>query len=120
MFHPGETVVHSFIIPFVTSTISQIIVSYRQNDHIILERIITSAMLNLNLQGGGGALQNFEDPAMTKFKIELTQEESLLFNDNEKFYIQLNVYTEAGSRHASCEIDSTSGIQHIREVIPNG
>ena len=109
MFHPGETVVHSFIIPFVKAVIDQIIVSYKQNDYVILERKITS--------DDEDAFVAYDDPAKTKFRIQLTQNESLLFDDKADFTIQLNVYTEGGSRHASAELKGSNGVQHHREVM---
>lgn len=110
MFHPGETIVHSFIIPFQRIVLSQIIVSYKQNGYVILERIVTSK--------DQYAFEEIEDPAKTKFRIQLTQNESLLFDDESDFTIQINVYTEGGSRHASCEIKGSNGMQHHREVMP--
>ena len=112
MFHPGETVINNFVIPFEKADISQIIVTYKQFDDIVLERTITSA--------DRFAFIDYSDPAKTKFRIQLSQEESLLFNENTDYKIQLNVYTEGGSRHASCEIRGTNGVQHYKEVIPNG
>lgn len=111
MFHPGETVRHCFIIPFAKANITQIIVSYKQNDYVILERKITSTDEN--------TFDYYDDPAKTKFHIELTQNESLLFEDKTDFTIQLNVFTDMGSRHASCELKGSNGVQHHREVITN-
>ena len=119
MFHPGETVTHNFVIPFERTSISKIIVSYKQNDHVILERTITSAMLdpeNVN----ENTLVPIQDPAKTKFRIQLSQRESLLFKDVSDFKIQINVFTTSGSRHASAEIKGSSGVQHHREVMSDG
>ena len=103
---------HTFLIPFVTDSINKIIVTYKQNDHVILERIVTSAMLV-----DGDALIPIDNPARTKFRVQLTQQESLLFEDKRDFWIQLNVFTNGRTRHASCEIKGSNGVQHVREVI---
>ena len=43
MFYPGETIAHTFTLPYKKSEIDKVIISYRQNGHIVLEKIITSA-----------------------------------------------------------------------------
>lgn len=106
MFHPGETVTQRFTIPFVASTLSQVIVTYKQGDHLVLVKTITS---------------NFEDvDGKTRITVVLTQAESLLFNDKMKFTIQLNVFTKDGTRATSREIRSENAIQHYKGVMPNG
>ena len=42
MFFPGETITHSFVIPFAANEIDHVILSYKQNGAIILEKTITS------------------------------------------------------------------------------
>jgi hypothetical protein len=108
MFHPGETISHNFIIPFVADEIAKVIVSYKQSDHIIIEKEVTSGF-------------KAESRVEASFSIAFTQQESLLFADKKDYTIQLNVLTNGSSRHASCEIKvKDGGIQHIREVITNG
>lgn len=113
MFHPGETITHRFIIPFGIREIDYVIVSYKQNDHIILEKKITSDQI--------------EDIPETRnlsiVQYELTQTESLQFEDwhnegcNNSYTMQLNVYTTNGTRHASNILKEQNGIQYYREVM---
>ena len=42
MFNPGETVAHKFIIPFDSSVLSKVIVTYKQCDNVFLSKTITS------------------------------------------------------------------------------
>ena len=107
MFFPGETISHTFYIPFAKDEISYVILSYKQNGAIILEPKITS--------GFEKDIKNY-----TKFTYALTQNESLLFDDNSPFTIQVNVYTLNGTRHASHELSSKSGVQYLREVMTSG
>lgn len=104
MFIPGETVRHQFIIPFAYDEIDHVVISYRQKDNIILEKTITSDFDELTGD-------------TTSIAYDLSQQESLLFTDDNSFTIQLNVYTINGSRHASREMKSSSGIQYYRNVM---
>ena len=36
MFHPGETDVHVFILPFPADDVGGAVISYKQNDRVIL------------------------------------------------------------------------------------
>ena len=114
MFHPGETVMHTFVIPFNHNEINKVIITYKQNDYIILERELTSGFDEYADPETGQF-----DPTRTKITVELSQEESLMFRDKTEFYIQINVMT-GHSRHASCQIKGSTGIQQYKEVISNG
>ena len=116
MFNPGETIAHTFIIPFRRVDISKVIISYKQNEAIIFEREITSSREFMEHRGSDGEV----DPIKTEIRIILSQEESLLFSESDSFTIQLNVLTEGGSRHASATISGSNGIQHHKEVMYNG
>ena len=109
MFHPGETIAHTFTLPYEKSTIDKVIISYRQKDQIILEKIITSDT----------SLQETEDNQTIVSSI-LTESESLLFHDLTTFGIQINVFFGDGEiasgRVTSDEIGETTGVQHIREL----
>lgn len=115
MFNPGETIAHTFVIPFRRVDLSEVIISYKQNDEIIFERRITSSREFMEHRGPDGEI----DPIRTEIRIVLTQEESLLFLELSKFTIQLNVLTASGSRHASATINGSNGVQHHKEVMPN-
>lgn len=110
MFIPGETIIHNFVIPFKVINLTKIIVTYEQNDHIVLERTVTSFSMYVDPEG-------HVDPAKSQFRVTLSQEESLLFEDNKHFSIQLNVYADGNSRHASAIIRNVNGPQYHREVI---
>lgn len=107
MFFPGETVSHGFVIPFSSSDIHHVVISYKQHDQIILEKTVSSGFIN---KGTGKSL----------FSVKLTQADGLLFFDHEPFTIQCNVFTKGGSRHTSREIKGFTGTQYLREVMKNG
>ena len=108
MFHPGETISHTFIIPFAVVELSKVIVTYKQSDHIVLTKTITSGF------------EQGETKAKSKVIVTFDQRETLLFEENKPYTIQLNVYTQEGARAASCEIKGSSGVQHYKEVITDG
>ena len=106
MFNPGETIVHSFIIPFPYSDISKVIATYRNMDNgVFYVKEITSV-----------TIEPYSDNK-TIARIYFSQDESLLFQQNSCFKIQINVITETGSRFASKEISGQTGPQHLPEVI---
>lgn len=108
MFHPGETVSHIFTIPFVKTEVSKVIVTYKQNDHIIIVKTITSETIEA------------VTAATCKVTVAFNQEESLLFEEDKPFKMQLNVVgatLEGSFRAASKEISSNNGVQHYKEVI---
>ena len=104
MFFPGETITHVFYIPFNINEVNHIVLSYKQNGAIMFEKTVTSG---------------FEADAtnITKVSYPLSQNESLLFEDDSPFTIQCNVYTNGGTRHTSHEMNSESGIQYLRDVL---
>ena len=115
MFNPGETIAHTFIIPFRRADISEVIISYKQIDAIIFERRITSSREFMEHRGPDGEI----DPIKTEIRLVLSQTESLLFSELADFTIQLNVLTENGSRHASATIKGSNGPQYHKEVMTN-
>lgn len=104
MFIPGETISHQFFIPFVSSDIVYITVSYRQNGHVVLEKNVYP-----------GQIEN-SNPLST-FVVTFSQAESLLFEDEADYWVQVNVFFSGGARCSSMEIKSRTGRQHIREVV---
>jgi len=106
MFIPGETITHQFFIPFVRSDVNKVEVTYRQNGHIILRKSVA-----------GGSLTNVTQTSQSSFNVTLSQQESLLFDDDKPFYVQLNVIFMNNTRCASVEIKGSNGMQHIREVV---
>ena len=116
MFSPGETIGFTFVIPFMRVDLSEVIVSFKQDGHIVLERHVTSKREFLEHRDKDGNI----DPIKTEIRIILSQEESLMFEELKNYTIQLNVYTDGGSRHASCELKGTNAVQHHKEVMSNG
>ena len=107
MFIPGETITHEFTIPFADDEISKVIVTYKQNNKIILTKPISSGFEQVT-------------QAKTKITVLLSQQESLLFSDKDDYFIQLNVFTNEGARAASAEFRGSTGHQHYKKVITNG
>lgn len=104
MFSPGETIVHQFRMPFSNGGISKVVVSYYQNDRLILVKNVYQSEIDNNEKG-------------SQFNVSLSQEESLLFDDNSGFYAQLNAMFTSGTRATSREIYGTNIRQQIRERI---
>lgn len=107
MFFPGETITHKFVVPFVADEIDHVVLSYKQKDEIVYEKTITSG---------------FEDTEDHKcsFSFDFTQQEGLLFLDDEQILIQINVFTTSGSRYTSRLIKTSTGTQYLREVMSSG
>jgi len=104
MFFPGETITHRFVVPFAANEIDKVIISYKQKEAIMFEKTLTSGFVK-------------EDQHITSVEFQLTQGEGLLFADDTPFTVQVNVYTIVGTRHTSHEMNSSSGVQYLREVI---
>lgn len=107
MFIPGETVAHKFYLPFHKTDITKVIVTYRQNDHVILIKTLYSGQIEDEVEG-------------SHFVITLSQEESLLFKDNSYFYVQINVFftgPDGLTRGTSVELRGDCKLQQYREVV---
>lgn len=117
MFIPGETVVHEFIVPIDYQQIQKVIVTYEQNNYIVLEKTLAPANVLADEKGA-------------RINYMLTQEESLLFASPQErtclseqsipYKVQLNIYTKGGARAVSTPMEGRTGIQHVREVMTNG
>ena len=118
MFTPGETALHSFVIPFKKVEIDKIIVSYKQQGDIILEVPITSASVRDVIEQ--------DEHLYSIFDIILTEQQSLLFQEfececgNNRYEVQLNVYLTSGARFTSEPMTRANGTQFYREVMGNG
>lgn len=108
MFFPGETITHRFVIPFSKADIDYVVISYKQNEQIMLEKTITSDLI----------LKDTETTCVIEY--DLSQTESLSFDDDLPFSMQLNVYSLNGTRHTSYELKESNGIQYFREVMQHG
>lgn len=108
MFIPGETIQHRFYTPFKAGDIAKIYVSYRQCGNTILIKTVNP-----------GNIVDVAGESLSHFNVSLTQQESLLFQDNEDFFVQLNVVLVGSSntRCVSAEIKGSNGLQHMRGVV---
>lgn len=80
----ATTPTHIFSLPFETSLLNKILITYKQDDAIILEKTEADCTLDGN-----------------DIKIKLTQEETLLFDADKRVMIQLRVLTTDGTAMAS-------------------
>ena len=107
MFIPGETIAHTFYLPFERASVRIIKVTYKQNNDIILvKNVYPGQITDSDLAGLG-----------SKFTVVLSQEESLMFKDDSIFYVQLNTLFADGARGSSVELKGTNGVQHYKEVV---
>ena len=104
MFIPGETIAHQFYLPFVRSDISRVYITYHQEDRIILKKYVTATQL-------------VPEGNRSHFDMDLSQEESLLFQNDKPYTFQLNVVFTNGARATSTEMKGINGMQHIQEVV---
>ena len=104
MLFPGETVTHKFVLPFASTELQKVIVSYKQGDDIILEM---------------PAITSFTDEGTRKCSFEylLTQTQALMFKDRISYYVQLNILSKDGIRIVSKPIKKTVGLQFHRDII---
>lgn len=101
-FHPGDTVVINFFIPFLASDVAAVVMSIRDKNHIVFEATATS----FGDEGNG----------KTRVGYTFTQAESLLFDEFSEYWLQLNVFSYNSSRVASKEIKVETWAQHIYET----
>lgn len=107
VFIPGETISHQFFVPLTQGDVSRVYVSYRQDGRVILIKNVYPGHMT-NVTSGVGS----------SFIVTLSQQESLLFRDNESFTVQVNMILRDGvTRYTSKEMNGENGIQHIREVV---
>lgn len=104
MFFPAETITHQFVIPFAANEIDKVIFSYKQQDAVMFEKIITTGFVA-------------EEDHVTSVDFQLTQGEGLLFADGTDYTVQVNVFTKSGTRHTSHEMRSSTGVQYLREIV---
>jgi hypothetical protein len=111
MLIPGDTVVHNFTIPFDYDDVEEVDISYKQGDRIVYEKKITHQTSDVYITRGDG---------FTILSCDLSQNVTLLFEDNMTYTIQLTVLTSGGGRTTSGIIKSSSGIQYVRRPLPEG
>ena len=89
-FHPGETIVLNFILPFGKYDAMGVVLSFRDRNAVVFEAMAASF--------------TEEDDGRIRAGFMLTQAESLLFEENHEYKMQLNVYGFNSSRSVSDEI----------------
>ena len=80
----GTTPTHTYILPIATSDIAALRITYKQNKDIVLEKEKTDVKLSGNT-----------------ISLDLTQEETLMFDENIVARIQIHGRTKAGKAFAS-------------------
>ncbi len=111
MFNPGETIAHVFIIPFTYTDISKVIVTYKDMDsNVFYMKSIASDFIYQKSE---------QEPDKSIVRVQLSQDESLLFREYSCYKIQLNVITTSTPpcRFSSKEMKGHTGPQHVQEVI---
>lgn len=103
MFYPGETDRHTFDLPFAASDISSVLVSYKQKGRVLVEKSTTEAE----------AIETM----VARVYVDLSQADTLKFEDNEDISIQVNVTGSNGGRLTSTPIVVRCGQQYHRQVI---
>ena len=111
MFYPGETVIQTFVVPFPEDDIENVIVSYKQKDHIVLEKGVASD--NVAPED-----DQAEQSLSSVITVELSEKETLIFENDTPFTIQLNIFN-LGSRCTSEIMKDYCGTQYLRELSSN-
>ena len=109
-FHPGETVVLNFMLPFSIYDVKAVVMSFRNRDRVAFEAIATSFKSEDTTDPETGRVIY-----KTRVGFSITQAESLQFDENYKYMMQLNVFGPNSSRIASNEIPVYTGAQQIWE-----
>ena len=113
MITRGTTPYHSFVLPLSLDSISELYITYLQNDEVILDKSLSDDSVSLievesNLENASmeEILTEESEEKETKVTVHLTQEDTLKF----KFYpaaekniavIQIRVLTSDGEAYAS-------------------
>ena len=103
-FHPGETVLLNFIIPFYKEDVAAVVISFRNQHHVAFEAMATS-FLDVD-----------NEPQKMRVGYTMTQAESLQFEERSYYGMQLNVYSKNGSRATSPEYRILTLSQEIPEA----
>ena len=108
-FHPGETVVLNFNVPFSVLDIKAVRISFRGRNSIAFEATAIGFKSLDYVDGQGNTVYK------TRVGYTMTQSESLQFEENTDYKMQVNVYGPNGSRITSKEIDVRTLEQHLQE-----
>lgn len=118
-FHPGETFVVNFILPFHPYDVKAVIMSFRDRDRVVYENIATS------FAGEGNDEVDVDGKTViekqrTRVGYLISQSESLLFKENHDYVMQLNVYGPNSSRISSKEIKVVTKEQQLIDPVIGG
>lgn len=111
-FHPGETKVLQFLIPFQLMDVVAVVITCRNQRHTAFEAAATSFKEETITE-----IKDGSEVTQTKLRIGYTmsQAESLRFEENAIYKLQLNVFGPNGSRATSKEYDVVTLAQHVPE-----
>lgn len=107
IFHPGETLVLNFTIPFSIEDVKAVSLSFRDRYSLVFEAVanaFNSEDEETEITDEHGDVIGIETKYKTRIGYTLNQEESLQFHENSNYKLQLNVYSGNGSRIASKEV----------------
>ena len=108
-FHPGETLVLNFTLPFDVLDVKAVNISFRGRDSLAFEATAVG-FKNMNYQDDQGNTVH-----RTRVGYTMNQAETLQFEENAKYKMQLNVYGPNGSRITSKEISVETLEQQLME-----
>ena len=112
MITRGTTPYHTFVLPLSVDSISELYITYLQNEEVLFEKSLSSGDITIEdttsqfENASMEDLQNEEGTSESVIKVHLTQEDTLKF----KFYpaaekniavIQIRVLTSDGEAYAS-------------------
>ena len=107
-FHPGETLVLNFTLPFDVLDVKAVNISFRGKDSIAFEATAIG-FKNMNYEEDGKTIHR------TRVGYKMTKAETLQFEEKSQYKMQLNVYGPNGSRITSKEIDVETLEQQLNE-----
>lgn len=105
-FHPGETLVLNFVLPFSPYDVQAVALSFRNGNRVAFETLANTCVPEP--QG-----TSVDEATKCRVGYTITQAESLQFDEFEIYQAQLNVYGPNGSRIASDEIRVETGAQQL-------
>ena len=103
MFYPGATEIHRFKIPMPATDIGSVLVSYRQRGTLVIEK-------------ESERIEAVDNESCRAY-IEMTEEETLKFEDWVDISAQVNVKSAEGGRIASKPLTVKCGPQFHRAVM---
>lgn len=112
-FHPGETVVLNFVLPLSIYDVKAVAISFRDKNRIVYEGLATGFVSeDEEIDDGEG---NVTTIYKTRVGFSLKQAESLQFDENTRYMMQLNVFGPNASRIASDEMLCITESQQLIE-----